>query len=183
MSRKEWLKKSLKRTELFGKTLGLIGAGRIAREVAKRASAFGMNIIAYDKYVDASDWVEMVSFDELLARSDFISLHVPLTPETVEMINSESIRKMKSGVIVINTGRGRCVSETDMAEALKSGHVRAYGTDVWYSDPPDWDNCPLPDTPNVFMTPHIGASTKENLLRIGDIVENIIRDFVEGRLK
>jgi D-3-phosphoglycerate dehydrogenase len=182
MSKKEWAKKQLKRTELYQKTLGLIGIGRIAAEVAVRAGAFGMKVIAYDKYVQTSDHAEMVSFSDLLSRSDFISLHVPQTPETIGMINAGTITQMKKGVIIVNTGRGKCVNEADMASALTSGHVRAYGTDVWYSDPPDWDNCPLLDAPNVYMTPHIGASSAENLLRIGDIVEECIDTFVkEGK--
>jgi D-3-phosphoglycerate dehydrogenase len=179
MSRGEWAKKELKRTELYQKTLGLIGIGRIAQEVAKRAAAFDMKVIAYDKYVSGSELAEMVHFDTLLAQSDFISLHVPFTPETGKMINAETIAKMKNGVIIVNTGRGKCVDENDLANALKSGKVAAYGTDVYYSDPPDWATCPLlkDDVPNVFMTPHIGASSVENLLRIGDIVEELICQF------
>ena len=179
MSQGEWAKKQLKRTELFKKTLGLIGIGRIAQEVAIRAKAFGMNVIAFDKYVNESDVAEMVSMDELFAQADFISMHVPFTPETDKMINAENIGKMKDGVTIVNTGRGKCVNEDDMAAALKSGKVKAYGTDVWYSDPPDWDTCPLlkKDVPNVYMTPHIGASSNENLGRIGEIVEELITNF------
>ncbi len=181
MSKGEWAKKELKRTELFQKTLGLIGIGRIAQEVAKRAAAFDMKVIAYDKYVDKSDVAEMVDFDTLLAQSDFISLHIPFTPETSKMINAETIGKMKNGVVIVNTGRGKCIEENDLADALKNGKVKAYGTDVYYSDPPDWDNCPLlkKDVPNVYMTPHIGASSSENLLRIGDIVEETISKFAK----
>ncbi|MCD4652684.1 hydroxyacid dehydrogenase [bacterium] len=179
MSKKEWAKKQLKRTELYRKTLGLIGIGRIAQEVAKRATPFEMNIIAFDKYVEKSDAAKMVTMDELLAQSDFISMHVPFTPETNKMICAETIGKMKDGVTIINTGRGKCVNENDLAAALKSGKIKAYGTDVWYSDPPDWDTCPLlqDDVPNVYMTPHIGASSNENLLRIGEIVEALITEF------
>lgn len=179
MSKGEWAKKELKRTELFQKTLGLIGIGRIAQEVAKRAAAFDMKVIAYDKYVSNSTLAEMVDFNTLLAKSDYISLHVPFTPETNKMIHADTIAKMKNGVIIVNTGRGKCVDENDLANALKSGKVAAYGTDVYYSDPPDWATCPLlkDDVPNVFMTPHIGASSVENLLRIGDIVEELICQF------
>lgn len=172
----QWAKKELKRTELFGKTLGLIGAGRIASEVAKRAKAFGMNVIAHDPYLRESDYAKLVPMDELLASADFISLHTPLTDETKGMINAATIAKMKDGVIIINTGRGKCIVEPDLAAALRDGKVRAYGTDVWYSDPPPAD-CPLLTAPNVFMTPHIGAETKENLLRIGAEVEKIIEAF------
>ena len=178
-----WAKKEMKRSELFGKTLGFLGIGRIATETAKRALAFGMKIIAFDKFVDESDVAEMVTFDELLARSDFLSLHVPLTPETDKMINASSIGKMKDGVIIVNTGRGKCIDESALAAALESGKVGAYGTDVWYSDPPDFENCPLLRARNVYMTPHIGASTNENLLRIGDVVEGILDEYVkEGKL-
>jgi len=172
----QWAKKELKRTELYGKTLGLIGAGRIASEVAKRAKAFGMTVIAFDPYLKESDYARLVPLDELLAKADFISLHTPLTDETKGMINAAAIAKMKDGVIIINTGRGKCIIENELAPALREGKVRAYGTDVWFSDPPPAD-CPLLTAPNVFMTPHIGAETKENLLRIGVEVEKIIEGF------
>lgn len=173
----QWAKKELKRTELYGKTLGLMGAGRIATQVALRAAAFGMTILAYDPYVKEWPHGQLVGLDELLARADFISLHMPLTEETKGIINASTIAKMKDGVIIVNTGRGKCVVEEDLAAALRTGKVRAYGTDVWYSDPPAPD-CPLLTAPNVFMTPHIGAETKENMLRIGDEVERIIEEFV-----
>ncbi|MBN2414386.1 hydroxyacid dehydrogenase [bacterium] len=176
MKKGEWAKKQLKRTELMGKTLGLIGIGRIAQEVAKRAKAFGMTVIAYDKYVEKSDAAEMMSFDDLLKQADYISMHTPLTVDTKGMINKKTIAKMKDGVVIVNTGRGKCVVEEDMVEALKSGKVATYATDVWFSDPPAED-CPLLTTPNVQMTPHIGASSKENLLRIGDTVVDILKNF------
>ncbi|UCE18348.1 MAG: hydroxyacid dehydrogenase [Gemmatimonadota bacterium] len=171
----EWAKKQMKRSELMGKTLGLIGVGRIGTVVANRARAFGMYVIGYDCYVEYSDLVELKSLDEVLASSDYISLHVPLCLDTEGMINKETIAKMKDGVIIINTGRGKCVVEDDLAAALESGKVRAYATDVWYSDPPAED-CPLLKAPNVIMTPHIGASTKENLLRIGDQIVEILKE-------
>jgi len=175
MKQGEWAKKQLKRSELYGKTLGLIGIGRIATEVARRAAACGMKVIAHDPYVEKSDHAEMKPMDEVLAEADFISLHTPFTPETDKMINAALIAKMKDGVIIINTGRGKCVNEEDVAKALGSGKIRAYGNDVWYSDPPE--NSPLIDAPNVVMTPHIGASTNENLLRIGDVIERILDEF------
>ncbi|MBN1422954.1 hydroxyacid dehydrogenase [Candidatus Fermentibacteria bacterium] len=176
MANGQWAKKELKRTELYGKTLGLIGAGRIASEVAKRAKAFGMNVIAYDPYLKESDYARLVPMDELLASADYVSLHTPLTDETKGMINADAIAKMKDGVVIINSGRGKCINEPDLAAALRDGKVRAFGTDVWFSDPPPAD-CPLLTAPNVFMTPHIGAETKENLLRIGAEVEKIIESF------
>lgn len=176
MRDKKWMKKELKRTELMGKTLGLIGAGNIGTEVAIRAKAFGMTVVAFDPVIKQHEHAELVDLDTLYARADYISLHVPLLDVTRGMINSESIGTMKDGVIIVNTARGQCVVEEDMAEALKSGAVRAYATDVWYSDPPP-DDCPLFEAPNVLMTPHIGASSKENMLRIGDVVIDILTDF------
>ncbi len=176
MIKGEWLKKECKRTELMGKTLGLIGIGRIATELAKRAKAFGMHVIAYDKYVDQSEHAEMKTFDDVLANADYLSLHVPFTPETKDMIREETIYKMKDGVVIVNTGRGKCINEPDLVKALESGKVSAYATDVYYSDPPAED-CPILAAPNVLLTPHIGASSTENLLRIGDTVVDIISKF------
>ena len=178
MTNREWLKKSLKRNELMGKTLGLIGAGNIGTELARRAIAFGMRVIAYDPLLKNHECVDLVSLEELFAEADYISLHVPLTDSTREMFNTETIAKLKDGVVIINTARGQCVSENDMAAALESGKVRAYATDVWYSDPPD-ESCPLFDAPNVIMTPHLGASSGENMLRIGDVVVRILEDVAQ----
>ncbi|MCK5375968.1 MAG: hydroxyacid dehydrogenase [Acidobacteria bacterium] len=176
MKEREWLKKQLKRTELMGKTLGLIGAGNIGTELARRAIAFGMRVIAYDPLLKSHECVDLVSLEELFAQADYLSLHVPLTDQTRGMINTETMAQMKDGVVIINTARGGCVNEEDMVEALKSERVRAYATDVWYSDPPD-ASCPLYDAPNVLMTPHLGASSRENMLRIGDVVVRILEDF------
>jgi D-3-phosphoglycerate dehydrogenase len=176
MKRREWMKKQLKRTELMGKTLGLVGAGNIGTELARRAIAFGMRVIAYDPLLKSHECVDLVHLEELFAQSDYISLHVPLTDTTRGMINAETIATMKDGVVIINTARGGCVVEDDVVAALKSGKVRAYATDVWYSDPPAED-CPLYDAPNAIMTPHLGASSRENMLRIGDVVVRILEDF------
>jgi D-3-phosphoglycerate dehydrogenase len=178
MTNREWLKKSLKRTELMGKTLGLVGAGNIGTELARRAIAFGMRVIAYDPLIKNHECVDLVSLEKLFTEADYISLHVPLTDTTREMFNTEAIGQLKDGVVIINTARGKCVAEKDMVEALESGKVRAYATDVWYSDPPD-ESCPLYDAPNVIMTPHLGASSGENMLRIGDVVVRILEDFAQ----
>jgi len=178
LTQREWLKKQLKRTELMGKTLGLIGAGNIGTELARRGIGFGMRVIAFDPLLKSHECVDLVTIEELFAESDYISLHVPLTDTTKAMINSDTIGRMKDGVVILNTARGGCVDEEDMVEALKSGKVRAYATDVWYSDPPD-PNCPLYEAPNVIMTPHIGASSRENMLRIGDVVVRILEDFAQ----
>ncbi len=176
MKEGKFLKSELKRTELFHKTLGLIGAGAIATEVAKRAQAFGMEVIAFDPFLKAHPIAKLVSLDELAAKADVISMHTPLTDETKGMVNAGLLAKMKDGVMIINTGRGKCVVEEDLVAALKSGKVKAYGTDVWPSDPPPAE-CPLLSAPNVFMSPHLGASSKENLGRIGDEVVAILSNF------
>lgn len=168
MKQGKWLKKELERTELNGKVLGLIGIGRIGRELALRAKAFGMKVIAFDKYVASSDVAQLVSLDELYAQADYISLHTPLTDETRGMINASSIEKMKKGVYLINTCRGQVVVEEAIVEALKSGKMAGYATDVYNKEPPE--GSPLLNAPNVLMTPHLGASTEENLLRLGDSI-------------
>jgi len=170
----KWLKKEIKRTELFGKTLGLLGAGLIGTEVARRAQAFGMKVVAYDSYISNHALAELVETnEELYSQADYISIHLPSTNETKGMINRQSISKMKDGVVIVNTARGKVVVEEDLAEALKSGKVRAYATDVYASDPPD-PKSPILSAPNVVMTPHIGGSSRENLLRIGDIVVEML---------
>jgi len=176
MKERQWRKKELKRTELMGKTLGLLGAGNIGTELARRALAFGMRVIAYDPLLKGHELVELVTLEQLFGQADYLSIHVPLTDETRGMINRETIAKMKDGVVIVNTARGKCVVEEDLVDALESGKVRAYATDVWYSDPPD-ASCPLYDAPNVVMTPHLGASSAENMLRIGDVVVRILEDF------
>lgn len=178
MLKGEWLKKECKRSELYKKTLGLLGIGRIATEVARRARAFEMRVVAHDPYVTRSEHAELKGLDEVLAEADYLSLHMPLTDETKGMINGATLAKMKRGVIIVNTGRGKCVDEQAMVKALSEGQVACYATDVWPSDPPPAE-CPLPKTPGVLMTPHIGASSAENLLRIGDIVVAKIQDHVK----
>jgi D-3-phosphoglycerate dehydrogenase len=168
----KFLKSELKRTELYQKTLGLIGIGRIGTEVAKRAQAFGMRVLAFDKVVQQHPIAQIRPLDEVLAASDYLSLHTPLTDETKGMINRQTIAKMKKGAILINTGRGKCVVEEDVVEALASGQLGGYGTDVWYKD--EIYGSPIVGAPNTVVMPHLGASSKENLLRIGDIVVDIL---------
>lgn len=176
MKEGKWLKKEIKRTELYKKTLGILGIGRIGSEVAKRAKSFEMDVIAYDPSVKEHPIAKMVSIDELLKNSDYISIHTPLTEETKGMINVEMFSKMKEGVVIINTGRAKVFDENSLFEALKSGKVACYATDVWPSDPPP-EGYPLLSMPNVVMTPHIGANSKENLLRIGDRIVEILSEF------
>ena len=176
MKEGKWLKKELKRKELYGKTLGLLGIGRIGNEVARRAAAFGMEIVAYDPYVERLDLVRLVGLEEMVSAGDFISLHVPLTDQTRGMVNADLVSKMKDGVGIVNTCRGGVIDEAAVAAGLESGKIGGYATDVWLSDPPN-PSSPILKAPNTVLLPHIGASTKENLLRIGEIIERILEEF------
>ncbi len=174
----KWLKKELKRTELCCKSLCLVGVGNIATEVAIRAKAFGMSVKAFRKSNKPWDQGEVkATLAEAVEGADYVSLHTPLTDETRGMINAETIGAMKDGAVLVNTGRGDCVVAEDVKAALESGKLKAYATDVWPSDPPS-DDYPLLQAPNTVMTPHIGASSKENLLRIGEEVQAKITTFV-----
>jgi len=176
----KWLKKQLKRSELYKKTLALIGIGRIGREVALRAKAFGMNVIAYDPFVDKSDVAELCTLEQLAEKADVISLHTPLTETTKNLIDGALIGKMKKGVVIVNTARGGVIDEAAMVAALEAEQVACYATDVWLSDPPA-DDCALLKAPRVLMAPHLGASSKENLLRIGDTVVELIEKHVASK--
>ena len=179
MKEGKWLKKELKRTELYGKTVCLVGVGNIATEVAVRAKAFGMTVKACRKSDKTYEHAEVIKdLGDAVADADYVSLHAPLTDETRGMMNSSIISRMKDGAVLVNTGRSACVEAADVVAALESGKLAAYATDVWPSDPPAEDY-PVLTAPNVLMAPHLGASTKENLLRIGDEVEAILSTFVE----
>jgi phosphoglycerate dehydrogenase-like enzyme len=176
----QWIKKELKRTELQGKTLGILGMGRIGTSLAVRARAFGMKVLAWHPDVFFSDFAEIVaSIDDVLAQSDYLSLHMPLLPQTKGLINKDKLALCKPSAYFINTGRGKCVVEEDMVAALNSGAIAGYATDVWYSDPPE--NSPLIGAPNTLFAPHLGASTKENMGRIGVIAETIIREYTQSK--
>jgi len=178
MCERKWEKKQLKRTELFGKTICLVGLGNIAIEVAKRAAAFGMKVVAYRQSGKLSQFAEVkTTLKDAVLNADFVSLHTPLTNTTRGMMNKDVFTAMKIEAIIINTGRGGCVDADDIAVALKNGVLKAYGTDVWPSDPPK-ENYPLLKTPNVFMTPHIGASSIENLARIEEEIISILKNNV-----
>ena len=173
----KWIKKELKRTELYRKTLGILGLGKIGTELAKRGAAFGMTVVAYDPFVNDSDYAEMKpEMKDVLNISDYVSLHLPLVDNTTGIINSETLQEFKDGSFLINTGRGKTIVEEDVADALQRGKLSGFGNDVWYSDPPVSN--PFADLPNVLMMPHLGASTKENLIRIGEVVENIINEHI-----
>ncbi|MFB0565132.1 MAG: D-2-hydroxyacid dehydrogenase [Candidatus Aminicenantaceae bacterium] len=175
MKEHKWEKKALSGTELYEKNLGIIGGGRIGQEVAKRAIAFGMNVIAYDIIKIETDLdIKQVSLEELLSLSDIISLHLPLTEETKHMISEKEFEKMKEGVILINASRGGTVDEKALIEALNSGKVRAAAIDVFEKEPPE--DFSLIDHPNVIATPHIGAAAKEGQKRAGLEVVNILKE-------
>ena len=155
--------------ELLEKTIGIIGLGRIGKEVAIRAKAFGMNVIGFDVYWDEKFATQYgvkraASLDEVFAASDYLSLHTNLTPETRDMICAKNITKMKPGVLILNCARGEIVHTADLVEALKSGAVGGYGTDVLDQEPPQSDH-PLLKLPNVICTPHIGSRTYESVVR------------------
>lgn len=179
MAEGKWLKKQLKRTELYKKTLGLIGIGRIGSCVAERAKAFGMDIIAYDAYVKSTDVATLKSLDDVLKEADVISLHTPLTDETRGLLNKERLASTKKGVVIVNTARGQVVDEDAMVAALNEEQVGCYATDVWSSDPPPND-CALLKAPHMLMTPHIGASSRENMGRIGDIVVEKLQAYTKA---
>ncbi|HPT82753.1 MAG TPA: D-2-hydroxyacid dehydrogenase [Limnochordia bacterium] len=166
--------------ELAGKTMGIIGFGRIGRAVARLAQAFGMQVVAHNPNLSGVvDGVTMVELDELLGVSDVISLHVPLTPQTQGLINKESIAKMKDGVILINTARGPLIVEEDLKEALDAGKVYAAGLDVVSVEPIQPDNVLL-SCKNVFITPHIAWAPKESRQRLMDIAVENLRQFMAG---
>ncbi len=155
-------------TELDGKVLGIIGFGKIGKTVAKIASAFGMKVLASTNHPSPFENVEFCSRDELLAKSDFVSLHCPLTPLTEGMVNSDFLSKMKPTAILINTSRGQVVDEKSLADALNSGSIAGAGLDVLSVEPPK-NNCPLIGAKNCFITPHIawaGFETRERLMKI-----------------
>lgn len=169
--------------ELFGKTMGLIGFGRIGQAVADIAVAMGLNVLAYDKYPDRSketDRVRFADLDELYANSDIISLHCPLTPENTGMIGAEAIAKMKKGVFIINTARGPLINESDLAGALASGHVGFAAVDVVSAEPINANN-PLLSAKNCIITPHIAWAAKEARVRLIDVAVENLRAFADGK--
>lgn len=180
----KWEKKKFLGNELRGKTLGVVGLGSIGREVVKRAQAFEMRIIASDPYVNsqaAADMgVELVSLDSLLANSDYISLHMAMTPETRKMLGREAFARMKEGVRIVNCARGELVDEAALLEAMNSGKVAGAGLDVFDPEPPAADN-PLLKAPGLIATPHIGGSTEEAQEIVGiRIVEQVVEYLLNG---
>lgn len=185
---KNWDKKKFEGVELYNKTLGIIGMGRIGSELSRRAIAFGMRVIAYDPYLSAtrarSLQVELVDeLDDLLATSDFISLHTPLTPETRHILDPGCLRKTKRGVRIINCARGGLIDETALANALQDRHVAAAALDVFEIEPLP-DDSPLRSTPNLILTPHLGASTAEAQESVGiEIAQSVRAALLEGTIR
>jgi len=170
--------------ELAGKTMGIIGFGRIGQATAKIAQALGMKVLAYDNYQDSklvSDSLKYAGLDELLANSDVISLHCPLIDNTVGIINQNTIAKMKDGVKIINTSRGPLIVEKDLAEALNSGKVSGAAVDVVSTEPAKMDN-PLLSAKNCIVTPHIAWAPKESRERLMNIAVVNLEQFLKGDL-
>ncbi len=178
----KWEKKSLQGTELRGKTLGIAGLGRIGMEVAKRARAFGMEIVAHDPFVSVivarEQGIRLASLDELYAAADYITLHVGLTPQTAGMINEAALKRMRKGVRLVNCARGELVNEADLAEALQSGHVAAAALDVFNEEP--LKNSPLQALENVILTPHIGGSTSEAQEAVGVQIARQVKEYLKN---
>lgn len=173
----EWKRSKFNGVEIFGKTVGVVGLGRIGQLFAQRLAAFETHIIAYDPYVSSARaaqlGIELVGLDELLERADMFSVHLPKTPETKGIIGKEALAKTKPGVIVVNAARGGLVDEQALADAITSGHVFAAGIDVYASEP--CTDSPLFELPQVVVTPHLGASTTEAQDRAGtDVAKSVL---------
>ncbi|MBX7430679.1 phosphoglycerate dehydrogenase [Mycobacterium sp. Y57] len=177
-----WKRSSFSGTEIFGKTVGVVGMGRIGQLVATRLAAFGAHIVAYDPYVShalaAQLGIELLTLDELLGRADFISVHLPKTKETAGLIGKEALAKTKPGVIIVNAARGGLIDEQALADAIASGHVRGAGLDVFATEP--CTDSPLFDLPEVVVTPHLGASTAEAQDRAGTDVAVSVKLALAG---
>ncbi len=180
----KWERSKFKGIEIYGKTLGCIGLGNIGKLVAERAIGLKMNVIAYDPFLskEAAEklGVELVSFDDLLKRSDVITIHTPLTPETKDLINKETFEKTKKGLILINCARGGIVNEKDITEAVKDGKIAGAAFDVYASEPPEEGNPILTLEDNIVLTPHLGASTAEAQTKVGVAIAEQIVDFLNN---
>jgi phosphoglycerate dehydrogenase-like enzyme len=173
MKAHKWEKKALEGTELYGKTLGIIGFGRIGQEVAKRAIAFGMTVLAYDVIPIKTDVAaRQVPLDELLAAADLITLHVPKQAKPI--LGPAEFDKMKTGAIIVNVARGGVVDEKALLDALNSGKVRAAALDVYAKEPPE--DFALVDHPNVIPIPHLGAAAAEGQQRAGLEAVRILKE-------
>lgn len=172
----QWEKSKFEGIELAGKVLGIVGAGRIGKAVAQRAAALGMQVLGYDSYpVNAETYLQMVELDELLAKADFLSLHLPLTESSRHMINVEVLGKMKKGVRIVDCARGGVIDENALYDAIVAGQVAAAALDVFENEP--LTDRKLFELPQVIGSPHIGAGTKEATARIGDEVADLLIAF------
>jgi D-3-phosphoglycerate dehydrogenase len=180
----KWEKKSLQGWELRGKTLGVVGLGRIGIEVARRALAFGMAVVAHDPYIAPALvkelGVKLASMDEVFSAADYLSLHVALTPQTNGLINADSIKKMKKGVRIVNCARGELVDEAAVAEALKSGQVAGAALDVFAKEPLKDSPLLAPDVPNLLLTPHIAGSTYEAQDAVGVQIAQQVKEYLKS---
>jgi D-3-phosphoglycerate dehydrogenase len=173
----KWEKSKLGGNELFGKTLGILGIGRIGQAVGERAKAFGMNIIAYDAFAECRDY-EMCDIERVFKESDFISIHAPLTPQTKHLIDADVLAMMKDGVVILNISRGGIIDEDALYDAMKSGKVKAACLDSFETEPPEGSK--LLELPNLICTPHIGAQTAEGQLRAGiQVMDNVMKALEE----
>lgn len=183
-----WDRKKYEGVELYNKTLGVLGMGRIGAEIARRAIAFGMRVLAYDPYLSASKartlQVELIEdLDQLLPQADFITMHMPLTPETKHMLDERRLALLKKGARVVNCARGGLIDEAALKDALESGHVAAAALDVYEVEPPPAD-FPLRDLPNIVFTPHLGASTAEAQENVGiEIAQSIRAALLDGEIR
>jgi D-3-phosphoglycerate dehydrogenase len=177
----KWEKKSLQGAELRGKTLGILGLGRIGLEVAKRARGFGMELAGSDPFVSAAvareNGIALVSVEELFAKADYLTLHVGLTPQTANIINAKTLATMKKGVRIINCARGELVCEADLVAALKGGQVAGAALDVFAEEPPK--NSPYAELDNVILTPHIAGSTAEAQEAVGIQIAMQVREYLK----
>ena len=177
----KWEKSGTAGAELRGKTLGLIGLGRVGAEVARRARALEMRVLAYDPYVTAeraAEWgAELVPLAELLPQSDYVSLHTALSPATERMINTDTLKQMKPGARLVNAARGELVDEAALAEALRSKHLAGAALDVFAEEPPR--NSPLLQMSNVIATPHVGGSTAEAQEEVGVQIAQQVREYLQ----
>lgn len=184
MKQGAWLKKDLAGTELNGKMLGILGMGHIGAEVGARATAFGMSVLSYDPLIPSAEILrrgaEPISLDELYTRSDFISLHLPLTDETRSMVNEQALARMKPGVRIVCVARGGIIDESALLAALESGQVAGAALDVFTHEPPGASE--LVRHPNVIATPHIGAQTAEGQSRAAEDIANEVLAALKGEL-
>ncbi|MBQ4338454.1 MAG: D-2-hydroxyacid dehydrogenase [Clostridia bacterium] len=166
-------------TELEGKTLGIIGYGKIGKTVARIAEAFGMNVCVYTSH-PAGEGVSFVSLDELITQSDFITVHTPLTPATENLVNSEFLSKMKKTAFLVNTSRGPVIDEKALADALNNGQIAGAGLDVLRSEPPEANN-PLFNCKNCYITPHIAWAGFETRERLMSVFKSNLEAFLAGK--